>query len=351
SSISSSLTAMAVPPEARTAASTRKSPSGLGTRKPAASVWAPSKKRLRGSFSSKGRTTGAQPSACTAIIFGRRPPIQPSFSISSNAFHMPIMPTPPPVGQKIASGSSQPICSATSYPIVFLPSMRDGSLSVLTSNQPSFGPCSATIRPQSEINPSTSVTCAPYALHSRELGFGTSRGMNMCASIPPPAAYAAPALAALPAEGMSTFRMPSSTHMETAQARPRALNEAVGLSPSSFTQSCSAPMRVPSLLVRTSGVQPSPRVTTLASAGGSTGAYRHMFAGPLATSRRGQRYRMTERSYRTSNGPPHVQRLATARASNLAPQRLHSRWVALGIQLQSNIWLLTCQCPTPLEST
>ncbi len=43
------------------------------------------------------------------------------------------------------------------------------------------------------------------------------------------------ALAALPAEGMATFRMPSSTHMEMAQASPRALNEAVGFSPSSFT--------------------------------------------------------------------------------------------------------------------
>src|ERR1022692_173218 len=153
------------------------------------------------------------------------------------------------------------------------------------------------------------------------------------------------ALAALPADGIATFRMPSSTHMETAHASPRALNEAVGLSPSSFTQSCSAPMRAPSRFVRTSGVQPSPRVTTLASAGGSPGAYRHGCAGPPATSRRGQRCRMTARSYRTSSGPPHVQRLATARASYLAPQRLHSRWVALGIQLQSNIWLLARSCP------
>src|ERR1039457_1824848 len=175
--------------------------------------------------------------------------------------------------------------------------------------------------------------------------------MKMWASMPAAAAYAAMALAALPAEGIATFLIPSSTHMETAQERPRALNDAVGLSPSSFTQSCSAPMRAPSRRVRTSGVQPSPSETTLASAGGSTGAYRHMFAGPPATSRRGQRCRMTARSYRTSSGPPHVQRLATARASYLAPQRLHSRWVALGIQLQSNIWLLTCQCPTPLEST
>ena len=46
------------------------------------------------------------------------------------------------------------------------------------------------------------------------------------------------ALAALPAEGIATFRMPSSTHMEMAQESPRALNEPVGFSPSSFTHSC-----------------------------------------------------------------------------------------------------------------
>src|ERR1017187_5669950 len=75
-SISSSVTAMAVPWLSRTAWSTRKSPSALGTRRPAATVWALSKKRLRGSFSSKARTMGAQPVACTAIILGRREPIQ-----------------------------------------------------------------------------------------------------------------------------------------------------------------------------------------------------------------------------------------------------------------------------------
>ena len=46
----------------------------------------------------KARTIGWQPAAWTAIIFGRRAPIQPSCSNSSKAFHMPIMPTPPPVG-------------------------------------------------------------------------------------------------------------------------------------------------------------------------------------------------------------------------------------------------------------
>ncbi len=38
------------------------------------------------------------PSAWTAIICGRSRPIQPSSSISSKAFHIPIKPTPPPVG-------------------------------------------------------------------------------------------------------------------------------------------------------------------------------------------------------------------------------------------------------------
>jgi rod shape determining protein RodA len=35
---------------------------------------------------------------CTLIMRGRSLPIQPSCSISSNAFHMPTMPVPPPVG-------------------------------------------------------------------------------------------------------------------------------------------------------------------------------------------------------------------------------------------------------------
>ena len=70
--------------------------------------------------------------------------------------------------------------------------------------------------------------------------------------------------------------------------------------PSSFTQSASAPSRAPSRVVRTNGVQPSPRLMIEASEGGSTGAYRHMLEGPVATSRRRQRCRMLSRSYRTS---------------------------------------------------
>jgi hypothetical protein len=47
---------------------------------------------------SKALTMGAHPEACTAIIFGRSGPIHPSCCISSKPFHIPIRPTPPPVG-------------------------------------------------------------------------------------------------------------------------------------------------------------------------------------------------------------------------------------------------------------
>src|SRR5262245_11386058 len=120
--------------------------------------------------------------------------------------------------------------------------------------------------------------------------------MKMWDSIPAAAAYAARALAALPAEGIATLPMPSSLHMAMAQDSPRALNDAVGFVPSSFTQRASAPSREPSRRARHIGVQPSPSVTTEPLAGGRTGAYRHMLAGPLDTSRRGHRCRMVSRS-------------------------------------------------------
>ena len=43
-------------------------------------------------------TTGAHPVICTETILGLPPPIHPRRSISPNAFHMPMRPTPPPVG-------------------------------------------------------------------------------------------------------------------------------------------------------------------------------------------------------------------------------------------------------------
>src|SRR5581483_10006336 len=131
----------------------------------------------------------------------------------------------------IQSGSDQFICSATSYPIVFLPSMRYGSFNVDTSYQPSGPPFSAAMRPASVIRPSTSVTLAPYSRHSSTNGRFASFGMNT--SHPRPAAAAA-ASPALPAVGSAIVVAPMYFARVMAADWPRALNELVGLIDSSL---------------------------------------------------------------------------------------------------------------------
>ncbi len=70
-----------------------------GTRRPSAMVVAPSHGSAFSSPASNARTIGAQPSACTDTMRGRVAGVtQPIRSISSNAFHMPTRPVPPPVG-------------------------------------------------------------------------------------------------------------------------------------------------------------------------------------------------------------------------------------------------------------
>src|SRR5215203_3600231 len=72
----------------------------------------------------------------------------------------------------MTSGSSQLICSASSYPSVFLPSTRYGSFKVETSNQPSASLRRPTSAPQSVIKPFMSVTRAPVCSHSTTLARG-----------------------------------------------------------------------------------------------------------------------------------------------------------------------------------
>src|ERR1700689_3098270 len=116
--------------------------------------------------------------------------------------------------------------------------------------------------------------------------------------------------AALPAEGIATFLTPSSTHIEIAQDNPRALNDPVGLIPSSFTHTSDAPSREPRRLVWISGVIPSPSETMAAGfETGSTGAYRHILEGPLGIQSRFQLSFAFSKSYRTNRGPPHSHRL------------------------------------------
>jgi hypothetical protein len=112
--ISSSSTAMAPPLDRRRMSKIRKSPIAFGTRRPEATVYASGNSAAYFSPASKAWTIGAQPAACTANMRGRFAPIQPSTSISSNAFHIPMRPVPPPVGYKITSGNAQSHCSANS---------------------------------------------------------------------------------------------------------------------------------------------------------------------------------------------------------------------------------------------
>src|SRR5712691_3288277 len=132
----------------------------------------------------------------------------------------------------IQSGQRQSICSASSYAIVFLPSMRYGSFSVDTSYQPSGPPVSAAMRPASVIRPSTSVTCAPYSRHSSMNGRLASLGMNTSHARPAAAAYADAALPALPAVGSAIVVAPRYFARVMAADWPRALNEFVGFSDS-----------------------------------------------------------------------------------------------------------------------
>src|SRR6202022_3769411 len=111
------------------------------------------------------------------------------------------------------------------------------------------------------------------------LAMGTSLGMKMCASRPAAAAYAASAPAALPAEGIASFLSPYRRAMVTHAESPRALNDPVGLSPSSLMKILGY-SRLASI-----GVKPSPSETGEAS--GRTSLYRHIVAvGPAAFSRR-----------------------------------------------------------------
>ena len=72
------------------------------------------------------RTNGAHPLACATINFGSGASalIHRAARNYANAFHMPMIPSPPPVGYTITEGSVQSSCSASSNPSVLLPSVR-----------------------------------------------------------------------------------------------------------------------------------------------------------------------------------------------------------------------------------
>src|SRR5688500_2050449 len=111
------------------------------------------------------------------------------------------------------------------------------------------------------MSPCTSVTRAPYRSHSTRKRSGVSAGMNTSHAIPARAAYAAAAPPALPAVGTAIALCPSSFALETAAARPRALNDPVGFPDSSLIQRLAKPALLPSFSAARVGVPPSPRET------------------------------------------------------------------------------------------
>ncbi len=230
---------------------------------PEAYVEAFSQRRARSAPSSYARTMGAHPSDCTLTIRGRSGPIHPSASISSNAFHIPTIPVPPPVGYTITSGRLQPNACASSYPIVFFPSQRYGSLRVETSNAPVSEANARASAPAASMSPSTSCMVAPNARSSFLKRGGVSAGRNTSTRMPARAPYAASAEPAFPAVGIVTASTPSSFALDTAAEMPLALKLPVGLRPSSLTYSAEKPSISPRRDAGSRGVPPSPRVTTL----------------------------------------------------------------------------------------
>ena len=87
-------------------------------------------------------------------------------------------------------------------------------------------------------------------------------GTSTAAVMPACAAYAAAEADVLPVDAQMTAFAPCSIARETATVMPRSLNEPVGFMPSNFTHT-SAPVRRDSAGAGSSGVPPSPRVTTV----------------------------------------------------------------------------------------
>src|SRR5579875_524568 len=93
--------------------------------------------------------------------------------------------------------------------------------------------------------------------------------------MPSAAAYAAAEALVLPVEAQIMWRTPRSYARAAATTMPRSLKEPVGLHPSSLRYTAAQPASSCSRRARTSGVFPSPRVTSgVASVTGRRSAYR-----------------------------------------------------------------------------
>src|SRR3972149_6814102 len=136
---------------------------------------------------------------------------------------------------------------------------------------------------------------------------GVSAGTKTWAPMPAAAAYAASAPPAFPAEGRQPSLPPSSFARETATESPRALNDPVGLQPSSFIYKSSAPIFPAVTGARSSGVPPSPRLTIAeGSPTGRSSRYRHIVPSRPPRPDRRKDFLASSRSYTARSAAPHA---------------------------------------------
>src|SRR5713101_234292 len=152
--------------------------------------------------------------------------------------------------------------------------------------------------------------------------------MYTCTGTPARAPYAASADPALPAEGMAIDDTPNSSALDTAADSPRALNEPVGLTPSSLINSRLQPTRAPSLGAGSRGVSPSPKVTMKrGSRTGISSRHRHIPRGRRETLSFVSVRPATFKSYRAYSTFLHCgHRVWICSASQFSPQCVHSRY-------------------------
>ena len=225
----------------------RKSPSALGTRRPRRPCRASSQ-----NSDARARCSNALTIGRAAVRLGGD---HPRALADRSAHRLHLLECLPHADQADASargiddhvGQFPPNCSHSSYPIVFLPSMRYGSLSVDTSNQPCcvrvLGDEPAAIGDQAVDEAHVRAECACIRACWRR---GVSAGMAMT--------HRRPALCRVrcrrPAGVAGGWkghrrRCPSARAMLTAAESPRALNEPVGFCPSSLMKSFSRPQSRP----------------------------------------------------------------------------------------------------------
>ena len=119
-------------------------------------------------------------------------------------------------------------------------------------------------------------------------------------------------------------------HRDARRAMPRALNEPVGMRPSSLISRCVEAERLAQTRRLSSGVMPSPSVTVRLRR--RTAAARDSATASAGRARRASRLTDSctrRRSYRTSSGPPSLEQVCwSVSTSKNSEQREHSRCVA-----------------------